>query len=179
MSMPALAASLLQCYSAWRSSSGYRALLPEILLQNAVQQLVHLLSKGALPLQPRCTPAEGLACSPVPAYQLDAELLICRYVHRVGRTARMGQQGMAMLLLLPQEVGYIQKLQQQGVKLQEQALLPLLDQLPPPGAGFKVGSSGVGGVVCWAWCAHSKGQVSLCISCLGQRLASRWVPLAV
>ena len=59
-----------------------------------------------------------------------------------------------MLLLLPQEVGYIQNLQQQGVKLQEQALLPLLDQLPQPGAGFKVGPSSVGGLVCWAWFMH-------------------------
>ena len=83
-----------------------------------------------------------------------AEFLVCRYVHRVGRTARMGQQGTAMLLLLPQEVGYIQKLQQQGVKPQEQALLPLLDQLPQPGAGFRVRPSNVEGLFCWAWFMH-------------------------
>lgn len=91
---------------------------------------------------------------PCACISTGAELLVCRYVHRVGRTARMGQQGTAMLLLLPQEVGYIQKLQQQGVKLQEQALLSLLDQLPQPKAGFKVGPSSVGGLLCWAWCVH-------------------------
>lgn len=41
-----------------------------MLLQNAVQQLVHLLCKGALPLQSGFTPAERLACSPVLAYLL-------------------------------------------------------------------------------------------------------------
>ena len=116
-------------------------------------QLVHLLSKTALLLHSRCTPAGRLAYAPV-LVSNGAELLLCRYVHRVGRTARMGQQGTAMLLLLPQEVGYTQKLQQQGVKLQEQALLPLLDQLPQPGAGFKVVPSSVGGLFYWTWCVH-------------------------
>lgn len=50
-------------------------------------------------------------------------VLWCRYVHRVGRTARMGQQGQAMLFLLPSEKGYIHKLQQHGVKVQQGNLM--------------------------------------------------------
>ena len=35
-----------------------------------------------------------------------------RYVHRVGRTARMGQQGEAVLFLLPSEAAYLDQLAQ-------------------------------------------------------------------
>ncbi|KAK9826780.1 hypothetical protein WJX81_008505 [Elliptochloris bilobata] len=52
------------------------------------------------------------------------------YVHRVGRTARLGQQGEALLFLLPSERGYLAHLAAAGHALQELQLLPLLDALP-------------------------------------------------
>lgn len=36
------------------------------------------------------------------------------YVHRVGRTARMGHRGDAVLLLLPSEAEYVTRLMQHG-----------------------------------------------------------------
>lgn len=44
---------------------------------------------------------------------------MCRYVHRVGRTARMGQTGEAILFLLPSEIAYLDLLQGQGCKVKE------------------------------------------------------------
>ena len=41
------------------------------------------------------------------------------YVHRVGRTARAGGAGRALIFLAPHETGYVQRLQKQGVKLEE------------------------------------------------------------
>lgn len=52
------------------------------------------------------------------------------YVHRVGRTARMGQQGEALLFLLPSELPYVQLLQQHGVSVSQQELTSLLQCLP-------------------------------------------------
>ena len=56
-------------------------------------------------------------------------VLVCRYVHRVGRTARMGQQGQALLFLLPSEKAYIDRLQQHGVKVQQGNLMQHVLQL--------------------------------------------------
>lgn len=39
------------------------------------------------------------------------------YVHRVGRTARLGQGGEALMLLLPSERGYVELMSQRGVVL--------------------------------------------------------------
>ena len=55
-----------------------------------------------------------------------------RYVHRVGRTARMGSAGEAMLFLLPSEAGYVDLLAQRSVKLLLQPLMPVLDCLNDP-----------------------------------------------
>jgi len=55
-----------------------------------------------------------------------------RYVHRVGRTARMGSAGEALLFLLPSEAGYVAMLAARGVALQAQPLMPLLDCLDRP-----------------------------------------------
>jgi ATP-dependent RNA helicase DDX31/DBP7 len=53
------------------------------------------------------------------------------YVHRVGRTARMGSRGDAVLLLLPTEEGYVKLLEQRGVALGEEKVEALLEWLPP------------------------------------------------
>lgn len=58
----------------------------------------------------------------------------------MGRTARLGQQGEALLFLLPSERGYLTHLAAAGHALQELPLLPLLDALP----GSQVGP----GVLC-------------------------------
>jgi len=51
--------------------------------------------------------------------QYDPAGEVSEYVHRVGRTARMGQQGEALLFLMPAEMPYLQLLQQHGVKLMQ------------------------------------------------------------
>jgi superfamily II DNA/RNA helicase len=52
------------------------------------------------------------------------------YVHRVGRTARMGQQGEALLFLLHSEMPYIDLLEQRGMKLQQESTEAVLRCLP-------------------------------------------------
>eukprot|EP00268_Persea_americana_P027240 TRINITY_DN2667_c0_g2_i2.p1 TRINITY_DN2667_c0_g2~~TRINITY_DN2667_c0_g2_i2.p1 ORF type:complete len:511 (+),score=89.73 TRINITY_DN2667_c0_g2_i2:240-1772(+) len=52
------------------------------------------------------------------------------YVHRVGRTARLGEKGDALLFLQPVEVDYLQDLQKHGASLEEFPLLKLLDSFP-------------------------------------------------
>jgi superfamily II DNA/RNA helicase len=52
------------------------------------------------------------------------------YVHRVGRTARMGQQGEALLFLLHSEMPYIDLLQQRGMQLQPERAEAVLRCLP-------------------------------------------------
>ena len=56
--------------------------------------------------------------------------LYCRYVHRVGRTARMGKVGEAVLFLMPSERGYLDNLETRGVQLRPLNVLPALDLLP-------------------------------------------------
>ncbi|KAG0627283.1 hypothetical protein M758_2G188600 [Ceratodon purpureus] len=51
------------------------------------------------------------------------------YVHRVGRTARLGQKGEAILFLQPSEAEYMEELKKHGVSLQELSLPQLLDGL--------------------------------------------------
>ena len=40
-------------------------------------------------------------------------------MHRIGRTARAGQAGQALVLLLPHEDGYLPFLEKRGIDLQE------------------------------------------------------------
>ena len=54
-----------------------------------------------------------------------------RYVHRVGRTARMGKVGEAVLFLMPSERAYLGNLEARGVQLRPLNVLPALDLLPP------------------------------------------------
>lgn len=52
------------------------------------------------------------------------------YVHRVGRTARMGQQGEALLFLMHSEMPYIDLLEQRGMQLQQETAEAVLRCLP-------------------------------------------------
>ena len=54
-----------------------------------------------------------------------------RYVHRVGRTARMGKVGEAVLFLMPAERAYLGNLEARGVQLRPLNVLPAFELLPP------------------------------------------------
>ncbi|KAG0205910.1 ATP-dependent RNA helicase dbp7 [Mortierella sp. GBA30] len=54
------------------------------------------------------------------------------YVHRVGRTARLGRDGEAVLFLLPSEVKYLELLTAQGLPNQEVSVTSILMKLAPP-----------------------------------------------
>ncbi|KAG0228490.1 ATP-dependent RNA helicase dbp7 [Mortierella sp. GBA43] len=54
------------------------------------------------------------------------------YVHRVGRTARLGRDGEAVLFLLPSEVKYLELLTAQGLPNQEVSVTSILMTLAPP-----------------------------------------------
>ncbi|XP_022154763.1 DEAD-box ATP-dependent RNA helicase 17 [Momordica charantia] len=55
------------------------------------------------------------------------------YVHRVGRTARLGEKGDSLLFLQPTEIDYLQDLQNHGVCLTEYPLVKVLDSFPVHG----------------------------------------------
>ncbi|KAJ4957579.1 hypothetical protein NE237_024690 [Protea cynaroides] len=82
-----------------------------------------------------------LLCTDVAARGLDFPKVRCiiqydspgeatEYVHRVGRTARLGERGDSLLFLQPVEMDYLQDLQQHGVSLKEYPLLKVLDSFP-------------------------------------------------
>ncbi|KAF9163076.1 ATP-dependent RNA helicase dbp7 [Actinomortierella ambigua] len=54
------------------------------------------------------------------------------YVHRVGRTARLGRDGEAVLFLLPSEVKYLELLSAQGLPTEEVSITSVLMKLAPP-----------------------------------------------
>ena len=55
------------------------------------------------------------------------------YIHRVGRTARIGAQGESLLFLLPSEVKYIATLEDKDIEMQKLELFGLLRNLVPKG----------------------------------------------
>ncbi|GAB2291559.1 DEAD-box ATP-dependent RNA helicase 17 [Dionaea muscipula] len=59
--------------------------------------------------------------------QYDSPGEASEYVHRVGRTARLGQKGDSLLFLQPVEVDYLHDLEKHGVSLTEFPLLKSLD----------------------------------------------------
>ncbi|XP_044507352.1 DEAD-box ATP-dependent RNA helicase 17 isoform X2 [Mangifera indica] len=62
--------------------------------------------------------------------QYDSPGEATEYVHRVGRTARLGERGDSLLFLQPIEVDYLQDLEKHGVTLTEYPLLKVLDGFP-------------------------------------------------
>ena len=61
-----------------------------------------------------------------------------RYLHRVGRTARMGKAGSAFLFLLPSEMGFVAHMESAGSTVKPQPLQPLLQALPLPNSAPQV-----------------------------------------
>ena len=53
------------------------------------------------------------------------------YIHRVGRTARIGSEGEALLFLLPSEVKYISALQEKNIDMEKLGLFDILKYLDP------------------------------------------------
>jgi len=82
--------------------------------------------------------------------------MCARYVHRVGRTARMGSVGEAVLFLLPSERGYLAKLESTGLRLEKFNVVPALDNLPQLPSS-QVQSTGICLMHCLsAHCLHLK-----------------------
>ncbi|KAG2489609.1 hypothetical protein HYH03_011889 [Edaphochlamys debaryana] len=84
-----------------------------------------------------------LVCTDVAARGLDFPNVTCiiqydvpgapaEYVHRVGRSARMGAAGEAVLVLMPHEVPYVNLLRSRGVMLESESLDSLARWLPTP-----------------------------------------------
>ncbi|THG20215.1 hypothetical protein TEA_022687 [Camellia sinensis var. sinensis] len=62
--------------------------------------------------------------------QYDSPGEATEYVHRVGRTARLGEKGHSLLFLQPIEMDYLQDLEKHGASLTEYPLLKVLDSFP-------------------------------------------------
>ncbi|XP_078179178.1 P-loop containing nucleoside triphosphate hydrolases superfamily protein [Carex rostrata] len=69
--------------------------------------------------------------------QYDSPGEASEYVHRVGRTARLGEKGEALLFLQPIESGYLRDLELHGVSLKEFPLEKVLDSFPLSRQGIK------------------------------------------
>ncbi|CAG8433284.1 4165_t:CDS:10 [Diversispora eburnea] len=63
--------------------------------------------------------------------QYDPPIDIKDYVHRVGRTARLGKKGEAILFLLPSEIEYINALKSHGIHAKSVKVETLLESLMP------------------------------------------------
>ncbi|KAL0720346.1 hypothetical protein Bca4012_034945 [Brassica carinata] len=62
--------------------------------------------------------------------QYDCPGEATEYVHRVGRTARIGEKGEALLFLQPVEIDYLKDLKKHGATLAEYPLLKVIDKFP-------------------------------------------------
>lgn len=65
--------------------------------------------------------------------QYDSPGEASEYVHRVGRTARIGEKGEALLFLQPIELDYLKDLELHGVSLTEYPFQKVLDSFPVNG----------------------------------------------
>ncbi|OAY25603.1 DEAD-box ATP-dependent RNA helicase 17 isoform X2 [Manihot esculenta] len=62
--------------------------------------------------------------------QYDSPGEATEYVHRVGRTARLGEKGDSWIFLQPVEMDYIEDLKKHGVSLTEYPIIKVLDSFP-------------------------------------------------
>ncbi|CAL1408155.1 unnamed protein product [Linum trigynum] len=62
--------------------------------------------------------------------QYDSPGDATEYVHRVGRTARLGEKGDSILFMQPVEVDYLKELETHGVSLTEYPIVKILDSFP-------------------------------------------------
>ena len=62
--------------------------------------------------------------------QFTAPVCVSDYVHRVGRTARIGAKGSSVIFLLPSEAGFVKSLEAARIPLAEmtlgQVMVPIL-----------------------------------------------------
>jgi len=61
--------------------------------------------------------------------QFTAPISVSDYVHRVGRTARIGAKGSSVIFLLPSEAGFVNNLEQAKIPLAEMTLDQVLSRL--------------------------------------------------
>lgn len=54
------------------------------------------------------------------------------YVHRVGRTARAGSSGSAVIFLTPSEVGFVRMLESRRIRIRQEEMSGILDKLMGP-----------------------------------------------
>lgn len=69
--------------------------------------------------------------------QYDSPGEATEYVHRVGRTARLGEKGDSLLFLQPVEVDYLHDLEKHGVSLTEYPILKVLGSFPLYGQVYR------------------------------------------
>ena len=65
--------------------------------------------------------------------QYDPPGEVADYIHRVGRTARIGHTGNSFLFLLPAEESYVDLLRKRNVPIEPTHLIPILKALGPQG----------------------------------------------
>lgn len=123
---------------AWEAASG-KPLLPtgapllkmhgNMVQAERTSSLLRFTKAGAGVLLCTDVAARGLDFPAVTAIiQFDPPGTAEEYVHRVGRTARLGHAGEALLMIQPAEKGYIGHLKEQGVTLAEESLSSALDR---------------------------------------------------
>jgi len=61
--------------------------------------------------------------------QFTAPICVSDYVHRVGRTARIGAKGSSVIFLLPSEAGFVKQLEDEKIPLVEMTLEQVLQKL--------------------------------------------------
>lgn len=62
----------------------------------------------------------------VQVFQLDCPESVETYQHRVGRTARMKAKGSSLLVLLPEEAGFLERLKAKKMEVQYYTILSLV-----------------------------------------------------
>lgn len=64
--------------------------------------------------------------------QYDPPVMFEDYIHRVGRTARIGNAGNSILFVLPSEMPFVELLQKSNIQLKEQSFEKILQKLDSP-----------------------------------------------